>query len=902
MIGSFKIQRELGRGGMGEVFLAQDTRLERMVAIKALPAHLSSDPDRLARFQREAKVLASLSHTNIGAIYGLEESAGQQYLILEFVEGQTLADRLTRGPVPLDEALQLAMQMAEALEAAHEKGIVHRDLKPGNVMITPDGVVKVLDFGLARSESTPVSTITSGFAPDSPTITRPQPVHSPTIPGAIMGSAGYMSPEQARGKPVDKRSDVFSFGCVLYEMLTGSIPFRGETVADAIGATLHKELDLGQLPVSTPPRVRELLSMCLAKDRKQRLHDMGDARLTIERAISGQEWAQPVAAHRGRSAWPIAAFIALSSVAALGIGWLLASRFTAPTQVAPPVTKLLIPSQTPAYRWADDPRISPDGRTVVFSAVPTGGKARMLWARPLDSFDARPLSETENAESHFWSRDGRSIAFHTDGKLWAVDVEQRGSRRLITAATSNAGAAWSPDGTILLSFATTSGGILSVPASGGQPKPVTTPDEAAFERGHFYPYFLPDGQRYLYLVVDRKPEQEVNVGHLCAGTLGSSERTFIADLTSNVWYVKGGWLVFVEDGTIKAAPFDADTLKFTGDPVTIADGVSYFRPVGYASFSVADDGTLVYIAPPADNQLVWFDASGARLAKVPTNGSPQQMTISPDGSRLVLMISDRRTGLSDLWIMGLDRPSAMRLTTDASWEGAPVWSHDGSTIYFSSDRRDFPEVYSIRADGSGGIKPVYGTSSVGRIWFPASAPPDGKQLFIIGSVDKLGSEMMALPLEGGGPAVPVRSSPADEFGPSLSPDGKWLAYQSDESGRPEVYLAPFPGNGPKVQVSVGGFMPRWSPRGDKLYFQLTVAGDDQAANGFGAMRTSKIMVVELDSPAAFTAPPPPMVLFETPEEIGSFQVAPDGKRFLLLLSPNEQPPMSVILNAIPPRK
>lgn len=901
-IGPFKIQRELGKGGMGEVFLAHDTRLDRLVAIKALPAHLISDTDRLARFQREAKLLASLNHPCIGAIYGLEEAAGNQYLILEYIEGETLAERLARGPLPIDEALPLARQIAEALEAAHEKGIVHRDLKPGNVMVTTEGAAKVLDFGLARSEGSPGSTTGSGFTPDSPTITRPSPVHSPTIPGAIMGSAGYMSPEQARGKPVDKRSDVFSFGCVLYEMLSGVVPFRGETVADSIGATLHRDADLSLLPASTPPRIRELISLCIAKDRKHRLHDMGDARIALERAATAQDWSGPASPSRPRRTRPVIAAGALLAAAALGVGWALAARFATPVSRPAPVTKLVIPAQTSAYRWANDPRISPDGRAVVFSALPTGGKKRVLWVRPLDSFDSLPLPETEGADAPFWSPDSRSIAFHADGKLWAVDVQQGGSRRLIAAAAVHAGASWSTQGTMLLGMATNQNGILSVPAGGGASQTISTPDEAAFERGHLSPYFLPDGQRYLYLVIDRMPDQEVNVGHLYAGRLGSSERTFIADLTSAVWYVAPGWLVFVEDGTIKAAPFNADTLKLTGDAVTIADGVNYFRPLGFPDLSVSSDGSMVFSPPQTGSQLVWYDAAGARLGVVPTSGNPIYHRISPDGSRVIVAIDDRRTRLADLWILGLDRPSSMRLTTDAGWEGAPVWSHDGSTIYYSSDKRDFPEIYSINADGSGGIKPVIGTSGQGKLWFANGASPDGKQLLVNCNVDKLGSEIMALPLAGGGPPVPVRSSPANENAASISPDGKWLAFQSDESGRAEVYLAPYPGNGPKVQISVGGYMPRWSPTGESIYFLLSPAGDSETVTGSRTTTASQLMVVDLDTPAAFMSPPRPKVLFETPEEIAGFEPAPDGKRFLLLLASKENPPIHVILNAIPPRK
>lgn len=900
-IGPYKVLRELGRGGMGEVYLAHDTRLERMVAVKALPGHLASDPDRLARFQREAKVLASLNHPCIGAIYGLEESGGQQYLILEFVEGETLADRLARGRIPVDDAITFARHIAEALEAAHEKGVVHRDLKPSNVMVAPDGGAKVLDFGLARAEGSLASNIGAEFSPDSPTVTRPSPVNSPTIPGAIMGSAGYMSPEQARGRPVDKRTDVFSFGCVLYEMLTGEVPFMGDTVADAIGATLHKDISFDRLPASTPPRIRELLTLCLAKDRKQRLHDMGDARIAIDRALSSQEWSASVADGRSGGGWRLAALIAPFAACSLGIGWVLASRFGAPAAPAPQGAKLLIPSRTSAYRLAGNPAISPDGRMVAFLAFPTGGQSWSLWVRPIDSFEARLMADTSASTNPFWSHDSRTIGFQAEGKLWAVDVEQGGSRRLITSTPGISSGAWSNGGTILLSNDAIGGGLGEVPASGGKVAPVTTLDGTAFERGHHSPTFLPDGQRYLYLVIDRKPEQEVNIGHLYAGRLGSPERTFITDLTSAAWYVRPGWLVYVEDGAIRAAPFDDQSLKVTGDAVTIGDGVEYFRPTGASSLSVASNGTLVFTPPEEDNQLVWFDTNGARLGAVRAGGNPTDVRISPDGSAVLVTTKDRRTGLSDVWMHGLDRTTSTRLTTAASWEGAPLWSRDGSMVYYSSDARDYPEIYSILSDGSD-ARLVYGATSDGQIWFPFGLTPDGRSLIMMGSVEKLGTEMRLLPLDGSSPATPLRSSPADESAPTLSPDGKWLAYVSNESGRSEVYLAPFPGPGPKVQISVGGSLPRWSPSSDRVYFKLTTAGNETMAGGAKVVETAKLMAVELATPAAFTSPPPPRVVIEALEGIDSFDVAPDGKRLLLALTPSGSQPMCVILNALPPKR
>ncbi|MFO0783738.1 MAG: serine/threonine-protein kinase [Phycisphaerales bacterium] len=418
-IGPFRIERELGRGGMGEVYLATDTRLDRQVAIKALPAQLAQDPDRLARFQREAKVLASLNHPGIGAIFGLEEANGQVYLILEHIPGETLADRLAKGPVPLDEALELAVQIAQALEAAHEKGIIHRDLKPSNVMVTADGVLKVVDFGLARAaEDAPASSITPSLA-DSPTMTSPARIqHSPTIPGAILGTAGYMSPEQARGKQVDKRSDIFSFGCVLYEMLSGAAPFGGETVADAIGATLHKESDLNLLPPATPKRVRALLENCLAKDRRNRLHDIGDARIELERAISGQEWTAPAASIAGprRKPWiTVSAGCAIALLAAAG-GWMLAHRLAGPAPVASAQTFHVSTTVPSTPRLNELSGIAPDASFLVYTAWPeldpdSTKPQGVLVVRRLDRDETTIIEGSEGARNAALSPDGRWVAF-----------------------------------------------------------------------------------------------------------------------------------------------------------------------------------------------------------------------------------------------------------------------------------------------------------------------------------------------------------------------------------------------------------------------------------------------------------------------------------------------------------
>jgi serine/threonine protein kinase/Tol biopolymer transport system component len=906
-IGSYALIRELGRGGMGVVYLATDTRLDRQVAIKALPPHLASNRDRLTRLQREAKVLASLNHPNIAAIYGLEQADGREYLVLEFIEGETLATRLAQRPgstIPVNEALMTARQIAEALEIAHEKGIVHRDLKPGNVMVTPDGLVKVLDFGLARI------TADSDPAPlaDAPTITSPARIDSPTIPGDIMGTAGYMSPEQARGKPVDKRSDIFSFGCVLYEMLTGAGPFPGETVTDSLGAILHREPDWTQLPSNTPNRIRDLLSSCLTKDRKNRLHDIGDARLEIDRAMSRGESTDsdnmfPVRQRNVGARLTAAIFCAMSLVAAT---WFLAARVASPVGLPLKSVRLVIASQNPSYAEANDAAISPDGRSIVFSARPVDQFTRCLWIRPIDSFDARALSETDGARRPIWSPDSLSIAFFLDGKLWAIEVSQASARRLVAADSPGlGGAAWGPDGSIIFSNLQGTSPLMRVASGGGggggSPQPLTTIDAASTEKGHVFPQFLPDGQHYLFVGVQIDPAVPVRQGRLYAGRIGSTERVFIANIISRVWYVEPGWLVYVDDGAVKAVRFDARALKLTGEAITVADGVRYFRGYGSTSLTASRDGTLAYQPPRTDDELVWFDLTGKRLGTIGPSGRLHDPRFSPDGSMVAVTIADRRTEYSDIWLFGIVRSTTVHLTSDPRGEETPMWSRDGSRIYYSADRATQLGIVSMRADGSGSIDEFYAPADDGVIWRAMDMAPDGKSIIAQGFVDKRGLELRIVPVdesEGKREAVPFRSTPAFEAVARFSPDGRWVAYVSNESGRAEIYLSSFPERGPKVQVSEdGGTNPMWSPDGSKIYY-TRVTGD--------AVKNSTItgramMAVDLDSAQAFDAPPKARVLFETPDEIGGADIAPDGKRFLIICSPRQTPPIHVVLNAIPAR-
>ncbi len=898
-VGPYRLERELGRGGMGVVYLARDPRLDRTVAIKALPADVAADPDRLARFQREAKVLAALNHPHIAALYGLEEAHGRQYLVLEHVAGQTLEAALRRGPLPIDEALAIGVAVAAALEAAHEQGVVHRDLKPGNIMVAPDGGVKVLDFGVARIGEAPAAGSASNSTA-APTIATPPsprsfaPADSPTMPGVVMGTAGYMSPEQARGKTVDRRSDIFSFGCLLFEMLAGRRLFEGETVSDVLGATMHKDLDLDALPPATPPAVRYLLRRCLARDRAQRLRDIGDARLELEAALAdpagasfGMGPAPPVAPARPAAwfaarGWRALVVLVIGGLLIAAGAWSLAIRH-AGGAARPPADAafLTIPSRTSAYFRATGSRISPDGQHVFFHANPADGGPRQLWVRPLASFAARPLPETSLASGAFWSHDSRAIALHQDGKLWSVAIDG-GSRRLIAQVGGNLGASWGADDVILLGRL--GGGLLAVPASGGTPQVVTEPAVDRFEESHAHPRFLPDSPWFFYVGLTFPPDEAIPVRRLYAGRLGSSEQVTIGEINSPAWLAGGDRLVYVEDGSVRAAPFDVRAMRIAGAARTIADEVWYFRPTGETNLSVSRDGVLVYVPVIWDTQLTWFDRRGVRGAGVAgPSWYEQHLRISPDGRHVAVAVMDRRTSLADIWIYGLQRDTARRLTSDPRWEGTPIWSRDGATIYFSWDRDGPPDIFALRADGAGEPDPVYRSASA---VFSADTSPDDASLAFW--TQTAGTALQFRPLRDGGPARTLWAARGAEYGGRIAPDGAWIAYMSNETGRSQVYLASLREDGRRVQVSTqGGSFPAWGPDGRRLYYLEPTLRQEAAG--------TRLMEVDLGSPAAI-AHPLPRLLFETRERIEAFDIAPDGARFLLQLALEDAPEIRVILN------
>jgi len=807
-VGPFKIERELGRGGMGEVYLARDTRLDRQVAIKALPAHLAQDPDRLGRFQREAKVLASLNHPGIGAIYGLEEASGHQYLILEYVEGETLADRLARGPIPVSEALPLASQIAAALEVAHEKGIIHRDLKPGNVMLSGDGLVKVLDFGLARTADDAGSATNAAAFADSPTITSPARLaHSPTIPGVVMGTAGYMSPEQARGKPVDKRSDIFSFGCVLYEMLTGVLPFRGETVADFIGATLHMEMDPSLLPVDTPKRVRDLLNNCLAKDRKNRLRDIGDARLELERAIADpREELRAAGAMRPwwRSAGVLAAASSLA-VAAVAVAWLLRPQSEG-TQGALSahgiVRTTIMPPKGMTYRiGVGSVALSPDGARIAMVLRPLDTTSdRDLYLRELSSLEFRKLAGTAGAAFPFWSPDGKSIAFFADGKLKRVDLPD-GIVRVICDAPGGRGGSWGCKGTIVFA-PSSSGGLWKVGDSGGTPVQVTTP--TSIDEPHRMPHMLPDGEKFLFYVFGSE------ASGIYAFDPGAKKPKFVMATESEARFVAPGLLAFIRDNNLMVQPFDPRTLELSGVAKPIAAGVHQNSSRHFNNFGLTADGTLVYhpLVPARRFRLEWVSPDGAAtpIAIPPVAMSPinAALTLSPDGRRAVTTVLSNDVKNS-LVLLDLERGTQVPIG-DPKWflADVPLWSPATQSVLCGAQYVGRLGIWSIPLSSSG--PPTELTSQPGFDLFPSSVSPDGKTLLYVQfNRERIVSDIMSLPLEQNGKPTPLLADPVNrESNPRVSPSGHALAYldTTQSFGIGKLKIVSFPSMSVPVTVSV----------------------------------------------------------------------------------------------------
>jgi len=809
-LGPYEILAHIGASGMGEVYRARDTKLGRDVALKILPAAFASSPDRLARFEREARVLASLDHPHIGPIYGLEDGDGTRALVLALIEGPTLADRIDQGPLLPDEAAGIALQIAEAFEYAHDHGVIHRDLKPANVKVTPDGVVKVLDFGLAKALEAEDSSTQPG--PNSPTM-LPTVTMGATQPGMILGTAAYISPEQVKGKRADRRSDIWAFGVVLYEMLVGRRPFQADSIGELMAEIVKEEPKLD----SVPARFRALVSRCLTKDPRKRLQSFGEARLMLEGpATLVAEPTQALTSARARYGslgWIAAGMFA--GITTIGLGFV---SYRHATEEPPPVLKMsVLPPEKGVFTASSVPAVSPDGRRLAFVATLDG--KNQLWVRDLDSLEARALTGADNAEEPFWSPDSRSIGFFADGKLKKIEIAGGPALTLCDAAAGRGGT-WSKDGVIV--FALTGAGTFRVPAAGGSSTPLTTPDKAG-GGDHRFPWFLPDGRHFLYTTsADAEPKRAIFAASIDPEDQESKTPKRIAAAASNAVYTAPGFLLFVREGTLMAQPFNASKLQATGDAVPIAEKVdTYTGKADQYQFSASQNGVLAYTSGSAGRnlQLTWFDRSGKVTGTLGAPGTVAWGAISPDGKTVAADRMDR--GIYDIWLHDLGRGTASRFTFGPKNNQFPVWSPDGSRIVFFSMRDRTGHPFQKVASGTGQdevlSKPLGEPPTATRVddW-----SRDGRYLILSKSNNpKTRNDVWVLPMFGDRKPFPYLNMEFAENYARLSPDGKWLAYTSDESKRPEIYIQSFPNHGGKWQVSTnGGQKSIWSRDGKELYF------------------------------------------------------------------------------------
>ena len=859
---------------MGEVYRAKDPRLAREVAVKVLPEEFFEGEETTARFEREARLLAALNHPGIAAIYSFEEvsssspSSRRHLLVMELVEGEGLDQKIASGPLPLEESLSFARQIAEALEAAHEKGIVHRDLKPANVRITPDGRLKLLDFGLAKAFENE-----DGSSPEislSPTLTA-----RATAAGVILGTAAYMSPEQARGKPVDKRADVWAFGVVLFEMLTGKRLFQGETVSDTLAAVLRDPVDFGKLPPSTPPSVRVLLERCLERDPKQRLQAIGESRIALERTIAGTSG---VRTGVPREAAPIAR----ANRTALYVSWALAAAFAATAGTlalrsrAPEarVYRASIPAPEGTVFAVDTtqpgpPTLSPDGRKLAFTARSGDGRVR-LYVRPLDSTEAQPLGGTDGAQYPFWSPDSRFLGFGADQKL--KKIEASGGPPTVLCATTDfpKGGAWSPKGVIV--FAPASGGPLHVVSeTGGESKPITKLDAKRGDNSHRLPSFLPDGTHFLFLA--RLGGASPQEGHqVLVGSIDGGEPKALLRSPAAAEFASGH-LLYMREAALIAQRFDPARLKLEGEPRPVAENVSIVRGAAKGTFSASQSGVLVahvgqVIVLGAD--LEWVDRAGKTLAALSEHAPYDEAVVSADGRSVAVSVLDFKLGTHDIWICDVARGLRTRFTFEPGEELAPRWAPDGRSIVYASSRGSQQGFYRKQVEGTATEELLYASESVK---VPTGFSPDGKLLAYAELGQDTNFDIWILPLTGDRKPYPFLKTTFSEGGAVFSPDGKWIAYSSNESGKTEVYLAPFPGPGRKWQVSAqGGGYPSWRQGGREIVYQ--------------ELQGNKVLSV----PVAFKGDTPDfgraLELFVAPAPLAGiaarFDSTADGKKFIVV--------------------
>jgi serine/threonine protein kinase len=865
-LGHYRILSKLGEGGMGEVYRAHDDRLDRYVAIKVLPEAFSHDEERLARFEREAKLLASLNHPNIATLHGLEEDDGRRFLVMEVVEGESLAGVLTRGAIPVDEAPSAALQIAKALEAAHEHGIVHRDLKPANVMVDPDGVVKVLDFGLAKAW---LDNESEDDLTHSSTLTAHR-----TADGVILGTAAYMSPEQARGKPVDKRSDIWAFGVVLFEMLTATRPFAGDTVTDILAAIIKEDPEWESLSANTPWPVHGLLRRCLEKEPRQRLRDIGEARIVLQdleaRGVSDGD-DEPTGRSRapkrlgGALSW---LFAGVAGVAAVALGWLAFQP--EPSRAPMRLAVDLPPDHSLAMAFSNSLAVSPDGSHLVFVASRDGSRPQ-LFLRELGRFGTVSIPGTQGADGPFFSPDGQWIAFFADNTLRKVSLLGGAPLDICETPQTNPGGAWGADGTIV--FSTDHFGLMRVPASGGEAEQLTAPQFAAGELGHAWPGFLPDGQHLVFTVGSTRGP------HIALLGLETREWREVVAGGGAARYLPTGHLLYARTGGLMAVDFDPDRPELSGEPFPILEEI-YSGPgqkgFGLSAFTVSETGVLVFIpggAAAAETRLVWVDRQGRSTPLAADPGSYEWPRLSPDGGR-VAVTERTANGAIDIWVLGIERGTRSRLTSDGIGI-LPTWAPSGNTLFFGSTAGGPGAVNIYRMPTNGVGEPEHLLASE-YSRFPMVVTADGRSLLFVEWHPETARDIWMMTLGGDRSAEPILATRFDEYRPMLSPNERWLAYVSDESGRYEVYVRSWPEGTSRMLISArGGTDPVWSSNGRELFYR----------NG------EAMMAVPVETGVSFTAGTPEL-LFEGRFKLGvhgslSYDVSADG-RFLMIERSREE--------------
>ena len=872
-ISHYQVIEKIGQGGMGEVYRAEDTNLDREVAIKVLPEQFTQNPQRLARFEREAKLLASLNHPNIAAIYGLEEAEGVRFLALELVPGETLAERVAKGPVPVEEALEICRQIADGVEAAHEKGVIHRDLKPANVKVTPEGKVKILDFGLAKAFEAEVSVTDIS---QSPTLTEEM-----TKAGVILGTAAYMSPEQAKGKPVDKRADIFAFGAVLYELLPGQRAFGEETITETLGAILHKDPDWKTLPVTTPWRIRDLLRKCLTKDVHDRLDGIANVRIDMKLALEEPATASPSeltgAAQPVQQRWIAALALVVGAVIAGLVVWFL-------VQPSPPgqtLNKFVITPSPPASLLNGDETdlaISPDGRQLAYIAVGEAG-VNQLYVRSLDDFVDRPIPGTESATSMFFSPDGESAGFFVRGQLKKISLAGGSPITICYASGSGRTGGWLED-TIFFSAITESGqGLYRVPAAGGEPELLAAPNPDEGERDYHYSQILPGGEVILFSI--DLVGGDVQIAVL---SLETAEQKLVLGNARQAYYLPTGHLIYEEGrtGNLMAATFDPLGVEIVGDSVSVVQGVR--QTAALVDYALSEEGVLVYVPSTStgglDRTLVWVDREGQEEPLAAEQQGYIGPRISPDGSRLAITINE--SGGDDVWTYDLEGEILTRFTFDPATNHYPVWTPDGQRIVFDSGRTGGGHnLFWKAADGTGQVERL---TTGPNNQTAHSFSPDGKSLVFGKIVEPRDLEVLSM--EGERTSRPLFQSQFNERYGAISPDGHWIAYESNESGRPEIYVRPFPNvEEGKWQISSdGGQKPVWAPRGQELFYR----------NG------QAMMVVGIKTEPTTLTQGSPEVLFTgryvLSGTVVNYDISPDGRRFLMIKEKEGPGQINVIQN------